>query len=90
MVTPPQDRLELVLMADQPTPLRFWAQSTAALAKRYAFDKQQSIRIVAGAGIFLLLMLFFFPAATVMLALVAAIILFPMSLVGMAGFARGS
>lgn len=89
MVTPPKDRLELVLMSDQPAPIRLWTQSTAELAKRYEFGKEKSVRILGAAACFLLMMLLFFPAATVMLALLATIILFPMKLVGMAGFSRG-
>lgn len=90
MVTPPEDRLELVLMSDQPAPIRLWAQSTAELSKRYEFGKEKSVRILGGGACFLLMMLVFFPAATVMLALLATIVLFPMKLVGMAGFSRGA
>lgn len=90
MLTPPKDRLELVLMADQPAPIRLWTQSTAELSKRYEFDKQKSVRILGGGACVLLMMLAFFPAPTVMLALLATIILFPMKLVGMAGFSRGT
>ncbi len=68
MVAPPQDRFEIVFLADQQAPTR----------------------VFVAAILFLLLALYLFPAATVMLVLIAAIILFPLSLVGMAGYYRGA
>ncbi len=90
MVTPPKDRFEIVLMADQPAPIRLWTEAPAASAKRFAFDKEKTVRGLGGAALLLLLMLYFFPAATVMLSLLALIVLFPMKLVGMAGYSRGA
>ncbi len=90
MVTPSKDRLELVFLSDQPAPIRLWTQSTESLARRYEWDKEKSIRIIGGAALCLLMMLFFFPGATVMLALLSLIILFPLKLVGMAGFSRSA
>ncbi len=90
MVTPPKHRLEIVLMADQAAPIHFWVQSTAELAKRIEFDKEKSTRIVGGAALFLIVMLFFFRAATAMLLLLGLIVIFPLKLVGMAGYFRGT
>jgi fatty acid desaturase len=90
MVTPPKHRLEIVLMADQAAPVRFWAQSTAELAKRIEYDKEKSIRIVAGVALFLIIALYVFPAATVISFLMGIIVFLPANLVGMAGYSRGT
>jgi hypothetical protein len=90
MVAPPQDRFEIVFLADQQAPIHFWVQLTTQWAKRIEFDKDKSSRVFVAAILFLLLALYLFPAATVMLVLIAAIILFPLSLVGMAGYYRGA
>ena len=90
MVTPPKHRIEIVLMADQAAPVRFWAQSTAELAKRIEYDKEKSIRIVAGVALFLIIVLYVFPAATVIGFLMGIIVILPANLVGMAGYSRGT
>ena len=89
MVTQPKYRLEIVLMADQAAPVRFWAQSTAELAKRIDYDKEKSIRILGGAALFLIIALYLFPAATVISFLMGIIVVLPASLVGRAGYSRG-
>lgn len=89
MVESPKDRIEIVLMSDDASPIRLWVQSTADVARRYEHDKTKSLQIAGGFGIFLLLMLFLAPAATVILLLVGVMIVFPMSLVGMIGYSRG-
>jgi len=90
METPPKDRFELVFLADQPAPIRLWTQSTESLARRFEWGKEKSIRIIGGAACALLMMLYLFPGFTVMLALLSLIILFPLKLVGMAGYSRGA
>ena len=90
MVTPPNHRLEIVLMADQASPVRFWAQSTAELAKHIEYGKEKSIRILGGVALFLILVLYLFPAATVIVFLLGVIVVLPASLVGMAGYSRGT
>lgn len=89
MVTPAKDRLEIVLMADQATPIHLWVQSTAELAKRIECAKEKSARIVGGVALMLIAMFYFFPAATAMLMLVVAMAVFPLKLVGMAGYFLG-
>lgn len=88
-MTPPTDRIEVVLMADQQHPVHLWLQSTAELARRYDFNKDKSFRVLAGAAALLFLMFFLSPGGTVILALLGLIVLFPMTLVGMAGYFRG-
>lgn len=90
MVTPPEDRLEIVLMADQAAPIHLWVQSTAESARRIEFDKERSTRIVGGVALFLIVMLYFFREATAMLLLLGLIVIFPLKLVGMAGYFRGT
>ncbi len=90
MVTPPKHRLEIVLMADQAMPVRFWAQSTAELAKHIECDKEKSIRILGGVALFLIIALYVFPAATVISFLMGVIVFLPANLVGMAGYSRGT
>jgi hypothetical protein len=89
MPTLPQDRIELVLMSDQAAPAHLWIQANSDYARRVEFDKERSVRLLGGAALFFIVMLYFFPAATVMLSLMGLIILFPMALVGMAGYHRG-
>lgn len=88
MVTLPKHRLEIVLMADQAAPVRFWAQSTAELAKRIEYDKEKSIRIIGGMALFLIIALYVSPAATVITFLIGIIVFLPANLVGMAGYSR--
>lgn len=90
MVTPPEDRLEIVLMADQAAPIHLWVQSTAESARRIEFDKERSTRIVGGVALFLIVMLYFFREATAMLLLLGLIVIFPLKLVGLAGYFRGT
>jgi hypothetical protein len=90
MITPPKHRIEIVLMADQAAPVRFWAQSTAELAKRIECDKEKSIRMLGGMALFLIIALYVFPAATVIGLLMGIIVLLPANLVGMAGYSRGT
>jgi hypothetical protein len=90
MVTPPKHRIEIVLMADQAAPVRFWAQSTAELAKHIEYDKEKSIRILGGAALFLIIALYAFPAATVISFLIGVIVILPLNLVEMAGYSRGT
>ncbi len=82
-------RFEIVLMADQPEPVHFWVEAPGALARRMDFDKQKSMRLLGGAACLLLLALLLIPAATALLFLLALIIVFPLTLVGMAGMRRG-
>lgn len=42
MVTPPNDRIEIVLMANQADPLRLWVQSTAQLARKVEYTAERS------------------------------------------------
>jgi hypothetical protein len=88
VVTPPNDRIEIVFMADQADPLRLWVQSTAQLATRLEYSKEKSRQVLGGLAICFALALYLFPAATVMLILLSLIVIFPMRLVGMAGFSR--
>ncbi|GLI94993.1 hypothetical protein [Methylocystis echinoides] len=88
-MTPPNDRIEVVLMADQARPMHLWLQSTAELARRYSFNKEKSVRVVGGAAALLFVMFLLSPGGTVILLLLSLIVFFPMSLVGMAGFFRG-
>ena len=53
MVTPPRDRFEIVLLADQSAPIHLWLQSTAELAKRFEYNKDRSARILGGAALIL-------------------------------------
>lgn len=89
MMEPPKDRIEISLQPTDTPPIRLWVQTPADYARRYEFDRQKSLQILGGAGVFLLLMLYFAPASTVMLLLIGLIIIFPMSLVGMMGYSRG-
>jgi len=89
MDTPPKDRIEVILMADQADPAHLWIQSTAAQARRMEFNKETSVRILGGAAAVFLLSLYLIPAKTVILLLLSLIILFPLKLIGMAGFSRG-
>jgi hypothetical protein len=84
----PKDRVEIVLKPTEAAPIRLWVQAPPNLARHYAYDRDMSLKILGGAGVFLLLMLYFAPAATVFLALVGLMVGFPMSLVGMAGYSR--
>ncbi len=88
-MTTRDNRFEIVLMADQPAPIHLWIQVTAELAKRVEYGKEMSFRIIGGVTLFLILVLYFFPAATVMLFLLGLIVIFPLGLVGMAGYFRG-
>lgn len=90
MVTPPNDRIELVLMSDQPAPIGLWVKSTAELARRIEFNKEKSVRLIGALVALLILMLFFSRAAFVFLLLMALIVLFPLWLVGLAGYFRGA
>lgn len=90
MIVPPKDRIEVVLMADQASPVHVWLQSTTELARRYEFNKDKSFRVIAGAAALLLFMFFLFPGGTVILLLLSLIVFFPLTLVGMAGYFRGS
>jgi hypothetical protein len=75
-------------MADQADPLRLWVQSTAQLARRLEYSKEKSRHVLGGLAIFFALAAYLFPAGTVMLILLSLIVIFPMRLVGMAGFSR--
>lgn len=90
MIVPPKDRIEVVLMADQANPVHVWLQSTTELARRYEFNKDKSFRVIAGAVALLLFMFFLSPGGTVILLLLSLIVFFPLTLVGMAGYFRGS
>lgn len=84
----PRERIELVLKPNEGPPIRLWVEAPAGFARRYDFDREKSLQILGGVGVFLLLTLYFAPAATIILLLIGVIILFPMSLVGMAGYSR--
>jgi|GEM_PF-6499274 len=88
MVGPSNDRIELVLMKNEPAQVRVWMQIPAGFARRYEFGKDKSLKIFGGIAVFLLLMLYFAPAMSIMLFLVLLIILVPLSMVGMAGYSR--
>lgn len=90
MITPPKDRLEIVFMADQAAPIHLWVQSTVEFARRIEFDKEKSVRVIGGVALFLILMLYFFRGATAMLLLLGLMVIFPLKLVGMAGYFRGT
>jgi hypothetical protein len=89
MMEPPKHRIEISLQPIEAPPIRLWIQSSADFARLYGFDRQKSLQILGGAGVFLLIMLYFAPASTVILLLIGVMVLFPMSLVGMAGYSRG-
>jgi hypothetical protein len=84
----PKDRVEIVLKPTEAAPIRLWVQAPSGFARHYDYDRDKSLKILGGAGVFLLLMLYFAPAATVFLALVGLMVVFPMSLVGMMGYSR--
>ncbi len=90
MALPSKDRIEIILMADKAEPIHLWVQSSVELARRLEYDKEKSTRILSGLAVLLLLALLLFPAATVLLSLLSLIVIFPMALVGMAGYFRGS
>jgi hypothetical protein len=90
MVLPPKDRIELVLISDQAVPIHLWVQSTSDLAKRIELSKEKSIRVLGGSALFFIAALYLFPAPVVMSLLMGFIVLFPMTLVGMAGYFRNS
>lgn len=90
MVSPPKDRIELVLMNNQPNQTHLWLQTNADLARRYEYDKDKSFKIIGGAvGIFIII-LYISPATAIISLLVCLIILFPLSVVGMAGYSRSN
>lgn len=72
-------------MNGEAVPLRLWVQSTAQLARRLEYSKEKFRHVFA---IFFALAADLFPAATAMLILLSLIVIFPMRLVGMAGFSR--
>ena len=88
MVEPSNNRIELVLMKNEPAHIRLWLHTPAGFARRYEFDKDKSLKIVGGMALFLLLMLYFAPAMSIMLFLVLLIILVPLSMVDLAGYSR--
>ena len=88
MVAPTTDRIELILMKNDPACMRLWVQTPAGFARRYEVDKDMSMKIIGGSALFLLLMIYFAPAFTIMSLLVLLIILVPLSMVGLAGYAR--
>jgi hypothetical protein len=88
MIPSQQDRIVVVLMNNDPNQTQIWVQVNSALAKRYEFDKDKSIKLFGGVTILFLLMLYISPATVIILLLVSLIIIFPLSLVGMAGFSR--
>jgi hypothetical protein len=90
MVTPPDNRIEVVLLSDQANSVHLWVQSTASASRRVEFDKERSTRIFGASLFVLVIALYFFRGAAVMLLLVGLIIGFPLSLVGMAGYFRKS
>ncbi|WP_363349437.1 hypothetical protein [Methylocystis echinoides] len=75
-------------MNGEADPLRLWVPSTAQLARRLEYSKEKSRQVFGGLAIFVALAAYLFPAATVMLVLLSLIVIFPMRLVGMAGFSR--
>ena len=85
-----QARFEIVLLADQSAPIHLWIQSTAELAKRFEYNKDRSARILGGAALFLVFLLYLFPALVIIPVLVSVVVLFPLTLVGMAGYFRGT
>lgn len=89
MVTPPNDRVELVLLSDDPTPIHFWVKSSAELARRFEFNKEKSVRLFSALAVALLVMILFFRGATLMLLLISLMVLFPLWLVELAGYFRG-
>jgi len=88
MALPPKDRVELVLMSDQAAPIHLWIESNSELARCIELNKEKSIRVLGSAALFFTAVLYFFPALAVMLLLMGLILLFPMTLVGMAGYFR--
>lgn len=88
MVAPSDDRIEVVLMKNEPSHTRLWVQAPAGFARRHEFDKEKSVKIIAASAVFLLFMLFFAPALTIMSFLVLLIVFVPLSMVGMAGYSR--
>ncbi len=88
MVAPLNDRIEFILMKNEPAQTRFWVQTPASFARRYEYDKEISIKIIGGSAVLLLLMLYFAPALTIITFLILLIVLVPLSMVGMAGYTR--
>lgn len=88
MVAPLNNRIELVLMKNEPAQTRLWVQTPAGFARRYEFDKGTSIKIISGSVVFLLLMMYFAPALTIIVFLVLLIVLVPLFMVEMAGYSR--
>ncbi len=84
----PEHRVELILTPAPSSRLHFWIQSRPEWARVFEYDKRDSLRI-GGAIVFLLLILLLsLPAATVLLALSAAMVLFPLYIVQLIGFFR--
>jgi len=88
MVSPPKDRIEVVLMNNQPNETHIWVQVTADLARIYELDKDKSLKVIGGAVGLYILLFYISPATAIILLLVFLIILFPLSMVGMAGYSR--
>lgn len=88
MALPPKDRIELVLNSDQVGSIHLWLQSNSDFAKRVEFNKEKSVRVLGAAALFFIAVLYFFPAPAVTLSLMGLMVLFPMTLVGMAGYFR--
>ncbi len=84
----PEDRVEFILMSDQTSPLHLWIQSKPEWARVFKYDRDKSLRIVGAAVLLLLLFILLLPAATVLLALFVAMVLFPLYVVHMIGFFR--
>ena len=90
MATPPEDRIEIILMNNDAAQTHIWLQTNASLARRHIFDREQSIKILGGLALLLLFMLYYSPASTIILLLLLLIIVVPLSMVGMIGYSRAS
>ena len=88
MVAPPQHRIEIVLMSNDPAQTHIWLQTNASLTRRYEFDREKSLKILGGLAVLFLLMLYFSPASTIIILLLFLIIVAPLSMVGMMGYSR--
>lgn len=86
MVSTPKDRIEIVLKNNQPNQIHLWVQTSAELARRYEFDKDKSLKIIGGTAALIILIFYISPATAIISLLVCLIILFPLSIVGMAGY----
>jgi hypothetical protein len=89
MATAPKDRIEIVFMDGEPKPIRLWAQSPPEQATVIKFDKNKTLRVLAGIAAVATLAFYLMPDAVVILLLIAAMALFAFRMVDIVGFSIG-